>query len=216
VRFKKAGTTPEYSAAQLDEVLKFFIKTIYNDYKEKSKLNPELKKPKWLYNVPLPQNIRKTDIEKEIKKQKVNPEEQYVHIQKEDVPDIVNAINEDPRYNDLFDIHSALRLFDRYVDFNSDCTGIDIQSQQILDKLFEMIEKSYKDGFFVDVYKDKESGFIGPSITLKAENFDREAIDLFGPTDIVIGISERQSGKVYKGVENNRKEAIISTIYPKD
>lgn len=214
--FKKTGTPSEYSAVQLNEMFRYFVKTIYNDYKDKEKLNQKLEKPKWLYNTPVPKRIRKQDVEKEIKKMQVNKDERYENIKKEHIQEIVELINEDPRYNDLFDIHSALRLLDRYVNFNSYDKGIDIQSKQILDKLFDMIEQAYKDGVYIDVYKDKESGFIGPTITLKAEDFDSEAIDLFGTTDIIIGMLERQNGKVYKGVENNRKEAVISTVYPKD
>lgn len=208
VYFKKSGTPSEYSATQLDEILRYFVKTIYNDYKDKEKQNPGLEKPKWLYNIPLPKSIRKLDITKELK------EGRYERIKDKHIQEIVEVINEDPRYSDLFDIHSALRLIDRYVKFNSVDTGIDVQSKKILDKLFEMIEQGYKDGIYVDVYVDKKSGFTGPSITLKAENFDEEALELFGSADIVLGISERQKGKVYRGVDNNKKEAIISTIYP--
>ena len=126
---------------------------------------------------------------------------------------MVDLINEDPRYNDLFDIHSALRLIDRFVNLNSYDAGIEVQSKRILDKLFDMIEKAYKEGLYIDVYKEKKSGLMGLSITLEAKNFDQEAIDIFGSNDITIGLSERQNGKSYKGVENSRKEAIISTIY---
>ena len=212
--FKKSGTPPEYSAEQLDNIFRHFVKTIYNDFKEREKLNHELEKPMWLYNIPIPERIRKSDIEKEIKKMG-NSEEKYEHITKADYQEIVDTINEDPRYKDLFDIHSALRLIDRFVNLKSVNEGIDVQSKKILDKLFNMIEQAYKDGISVNVYKDKKSGFIGPSITLRAENFDQEALDIFGPTDIILGISERQNGKTYKGIDNNKKEAIISTIYAK-
>ena len=212
--FKKAGAIPEYSTQQLDDIFKYFVKTIYNDYKDRVKINPDLEKPKWLYNIPVPQRIRKSDITREVKKQ-CSPDERYENIINADYQYIVDAINEDYRYSELFDIHSALRLFDRFVDFNSDNLGIDVQSKRIMDKLFELIEKGYKEGLQVKVYKDKKSGYIGPSIILSAEKFDKEALDIFGSADIVIGISERQRGKSYKGVDNNRKEAVISTIYSK-
>ena len=211
--YRKTGTPSEYYAEQLDEMLRFFIKTIYNDYKERAKQNPELVKPKWLFNIPLPKSIRKQDVAAEVKKQ-AKRNEGYKYIKEEHFKEIVTVINEDPRYNDLFDIHSALRLTDRFVNVNSDSEGIDIQSKRVLNKLFEMIEQAYKNGTYINAYTDKETGLIGASITLKAENFDSEAVKIFGPTDIVIGISERQNGKMYRGVDNSRKEAIISTIYP--
>ena len=212
VYFKKAGTPSEYSAEQLDDILRFFVRTIYNDYKEKEKTNPGQEKPMWLYNTSLPKSIRPYDVSKEIKK-KSNSEEKYKNIKKEHIRELVDLINEEPRYNDLFDIHSALRLIDRFVNFKSYDTGFDVQSKRILDKLFDMIGKAYKEGLYIDVYKEKNSGLMGLSITLDAKNFDQEAIDIFGPNDITIGLSERQNGKSYKGVENSRKEAIISTIY---
>ena len=168
----------------------------------------------WLYNVPIPNRVRKSDVEKEIKKMG-NPEEKYENITTADYQEIVDTINEDPRYKDLFDIHSALRLIDRFVDLESVNEGIDVQSKKILDKLFNLLEQAYKDGLTVSVYKDKQSGYMGPSIILKAENFDSEALEIFGSVDIVLGISERQNGKTYIGVDNNKKEAIISTIYKK-
>ncbi len=212
--FKKLGIPPEYSAEQLDNIYRFFVKTIYNDFKEREKLNKELEKPMWLYNVPIPNRVRKSDVEKEIKKMG-NPEEKYENITTADYQEIVDTINEDPRYKDLFDIHSALRLIDRFVDLESVNEGIDVQSKKILDKLFNLLEQAYKDGLTVSVYKDKQSGYMGPSIILKAENFDSEALEIFGSVDIVLGISERQNGKTYIGVDNNKKEAIISTIYKK-
>ena len=215
VFFKKAGTSSEYSAEQLDEMLRFFIKTIYNDYKERVKQTPDLEKPRWLYNIPVPKSIRKPDIEREVKKQVIR-EKDYKYIKEKHFKELVNVINEDPRYNDLFDIHSALRLIDRFVNVNSDSEGIDVQSNRVLNKLFELIEQAYKNGTYINTYTDKETGLTGAFITLKAENFDSEAIDIFGPTDIIIGISERQNTKTYRGVENNKKEAIISTIYSKD
>ena len=213
--FKKSGITPKSSAQQLDGIFKYFVKVIYNDYKEKEKVNPETAKPKWLYNIPIPQKIIMSDIANEVKKQSNNPDERYENIKPEYYQDIIDAINEDPRFFDMFDIHSALRLFDRFVDFNSVNTGIDVQSKKILDKLFQLIEQAYKNGVQVKVYKDKKSGFIGPSIILKSANFDAEAREIFGSSDIVIGIEERQIGKSYKGVENNKKEAIIATIFAK-
>ena len=222
--YKKNGTIPEYTADQLDDIFRNFVKIIYNDYKERLKLNPDTEKPKWLHNEPIPEIIRKPNIIAEIKKQKENgnPDGEYEYIVKTNYYDITDAINDDSRYRDLFDIHSAMRLIERYVKFNingdtAEAADEDVstQSNKILNKLFEMIEKSYSEGMRIDVYKDKNSGMIGASIILSAKDFDKEAIDIFGTSDIVIGLSERQKGKRYRAVDNGQKESIISTIYPK-
>ena len=168
-----------------------------------------IQKPKGTYDV---YGKYGKEILKEIRAQKKrNPECPYEHIIYENYDYIAEIINNDRRYSDLFDLHSALRLIDRFVNFRDETTDPEVQSRRILNELFRRIQNACKTGTRLEVHENK--GRVGPRIILKA---DENNTDIFGTHDIIIGLSERQARKQYRPVDNSCKEAIITTIFPKE
>ena len=112
----------------------------------------------------------------------------------------------------MFTLHAALRLVDRFVDFNSD-EPVDEQCHFILDKLSEVLRKSLKDGVEVEAYEEESSSKVGARITINEGGYDDEAMSIFGTYPIRLGICESQPDPNYYNKYN--KKPIISTIYTK-
>ena len=224
--FSKTGTGSSKTYDQLDEMYRFFVRKIFShEYKDKMGNGQEAEKPKWLWNKPVFNRLDWRSVKTEINKcnKPGSTKSPYKNLIKVKPQQIADVINHDPRYHDFFDIHGAMRLLDRYVDFNSN-DSIEDQSTRILNKLSEMIDKAYNNGTYIDVYRKKDKnpkydGSIGAYIRFKAEDFDNEALEIFGSDDLIIGISECQdhSSKDYNSsILPNDKQALISTIYSEE
>ena len=214
----------ESTADFVNKVYRKFVHEIYGGYKENV-----IKKPKWLTGESLPERVLSRDIKSEIENQ--TGEHRYKNIVGLDYDELADIINADPRYKQLFTIHSALRFIDRFVCFDddSDVPSIEEQSKYLLDKLFDLIKPPYSNDseknsvpVTMEVYRfedkdhkyNKDNGKYGYRITLrnvKLNDYDKNA----EPCDIAIGFAERQAGKKYNPVENDKKTGIITTIFPK-
>ena len=209
----------------VNKIYRKFVHEIYGAYKDNA-----IEKPKWLTGESLPERVLSRDIKSEIENQ--TGEHRYKNIVGLDYDELADIINADPRYKQLFTIHSALRFIDRFVCFDddSDVPSIEEQSKYLLDKLFDLIKPPYLSNsdknivpVTMEVYKfedkdhmyNKDNGKYGYRIILrnvKLNDYNKNA----APRDIAIGFAEKQAGKTYKAVTNENKMGIISTIFPKD
>lgn len=209
----------------VNKIYRKFVHEIYGAYKDNA-----IEKPKWLTGESLPERVLSRDIKSEIENQ--TGEHRYKNIVGLDYDELADIINADPRYKQLFTIHSALRFIDRFVCFDddSDVPSIEEQSKYLLDKLFDLIKPPYLSNsdknivpVTIEVYKyedkdhkyNKDNGKYGYRIILrnvKLNDYNKNA----EPRDIAIGFAEKQAGKTYKAVKNENKMGIVSTIFPKD
>lgn len=135
----------------------------------------------------------------------------YAHIDKNNITDIKDAINSDPRFHEMFTLHAAMRLIDRFADFNS-TESLDIQCHNILDKLDQVLQKSFKEGLEVRRYKD-DNGRIGLRLFVTEDIYDNETRAVFGSYPFRLGICENQPDSTYYNKRN--KQPLICTIFTK-
>lgn len=228
--YKARGTVhnkPVSMPSLLNNIYRKFVETIYDHYNKNSE---SLQKPYWLHNEFVPKqnpnvsNKRYNPLLKAIKDEigrikDSDSETPYKNITRYSNPDeLAEIISSDNRYNESFDIHSALRLIDRFVDFNRQDISLEDQSKMILDKLFYMIRdyctgKKDPNGILLKVHTNehgKARGQKSAEIVLKASDFDKEAIDIFGTSDITLSLCQGHIGDRF---DASSKNALISTIY---
>lgn len=195
-KFSIPGTADENVMKDMKRMLDSFEKAV----SQKSKR-------RFMYRQPLSVKVWEKDVLHEVEKPK-----SYKHINKSNASEVADALNSDPRFHEMFTLHAALRLVDRFVDFNSD-EPVDEQCHFILDKLSEVLRKSLKDGVEVEAYEEESSSKVGARITINEGGYDDEAMSIFGTYPIRLGICESQPDPNYYNKYN--KKPIISTIYTK-
>lgn len=196
----------------LESLMKKFQQEIYDSYKSTLRMgNAEgLSRPKWKYNRAVSERVLTEDVKNEIRKKNSSPESKFIRIAKEDPEYLADIINSDERFHSLFTIHSALRLLERYVNFNNDVSPEE-QCHVILDKIEDLVMESLKTGIKIDVYS--ENGYYAPRIIIPYYTFssDPEAQKIFGTHDLYIAFTESQSS--YSYVPSYNKKALIATMY---
>lgn len=135
----------------------------------------------------------------------------YRNINKNNAEEIADAINSDPRFHEMFTLHAAMRLIDRFADFNSDIP-IENQCHHILDKLTYILQKSFKEGIEVRRYKDPFNK-IGLRLTISEDVYDEEAKAIFGSYPFRLGMCENQPDKNF--FDTHLKQPLICTIFTK-
>lgn len=133
----------------------------------------------------------------------------FMHINKSNVSEVEKAINSDPRFNEMFTLHAAMRLIDRFADFDSD-TPLEDQCSYILDKLTDVLQKSFKEGLEVRRYKDKHSK-VGLRLFISEDIYSAEEKKIFGSYPFKLGICENQPDTNYYNKHN--KKPLICTIF---
>ena len=194
------GTVNKNVILDLKKLLLHFEKQVEKD-------NP---KPLYRYNQSLGVKISENDILNELRKKYGN--ERYRNINKNNISEVADAINSDPRFGKMFTLHAAMRLIDRFADFNSDTT-LDKQCHHILNKLTEILQISFKDGLKVCQYTDKKdpNKKIGMRVFISENVYDDEAKAIFGNYNFGLGICENQPIPNYY---NKRiKNPLICTIF---
>ncbi len=135
----------------------------------------------------------------------------YKNINKSNIVEIADAINSDSRFREMFTLHAAMRLIDRFADFNSN-VSIDEQCHKILDKLTDVLQKSFKEGLEVRRYKDP-AGRLGLRISISEDVYDEEAKAIFGSYPFRLGMCENQPNPNF--YDKRLKQPLICTIFTK-
>lgn len=135
----------------------------------------------------------------------------YKNINKNNAVEIADAINSDPRFCEMFTLHAAMRLIDRFADFNSD-VPVESQCHMILDKLTDVLQKSFKEGIEVRRYKDPANR-IGLRLSISEDVYDEEAKAIFGSYPFRLGMCENQPNPNF--YSKYSKQPLICTIFTK-
>ena len=204
---------PRDDVRMLNRVLRYFVSKYYCDFKDRQKLNPELTTPKWRTGQSLPYRISKSEVLDEITSQNKDPKTAYKNITLDDADELVDVINGERKFLELFSLHGALRLIDRYADIENG--SLERQVAKLTKKLTKIIDNAFEKGVMIQVYQDENNKY-APRIILNADDFDQEAKRLFGTTNLVVGLSERQEGSGYVPVDNKDKKAIITTVFSRN
>ena len=174
---------------------------------------------KWAYRKYPIQYVNSYDIINEVSKVNKGPESmKYINVNRENAEQVAMAINEEPRLQNLFRFHGAVRLIDRFVDFESEYDSIEDQVHHIVDVLEKTIIAAVKDGVKLEEYDDVHTCANGTIAISKAFNmiipttsYDTEARKIFGSYPLKLGLYQKNPD-----TKNNRyaKEAVIGTIFP--
>lgn len=153
-------------------------------------------------------NVSEQDVLAELSVPNDSP---YKNINNSNAFEIANAINSDLRFHEMFTMHAAMRLIDRFADFNSE-VPIDEQCHKILDKLTDVLQKSFKEGIEVRRYKDPANR-IGLRLSISEDVYDEDAKAIFGSYPFRLGMCENQPDLNFY---NKRfKKPLICTIFTK-
>jgi hypothetical protein len=153
---------------------------------------------------PVSYNIKKEEVIENINNQKDGP---YKNISRGNAAKVAKAINSDQRFHNMFTTHAAMRLIDRYVDFNSD-KSIESQCHNILDVIVSTLQKSFKEEVPVYLYEDKNHQ-IGMNLLIPETVYDKNAVKIFGTYPLRLGFCQKQYH-----TKNAPKEPLICTLYP--
>lgn len=167
-------------------------------------------KPKWMHARPISPRVYKLNIKKEIELRNQG-DSPYRNITTEDVDMLASLINSEPRFNEYFTLHAALRLIDRLVNFNSDIP-LEIQTKEVIDKLLTAIQKGLSNGIEIENYVDHTYHANGARIIINTDpNINPEAFDISGSFDLILGICENQPDPKFYSTRN--KTPLICTIF---
>lgn len=189
------------------------------EYENKKSENPHLKEPKWVHRPPMPVQIDDKEIMQEIYaynrlKQTIDSVHTYENINKDNAYIVAEVINKNPLFNEIFTRHAALRLIDRYVDFDDEEHPVEEQAKNVVDKLVEIIQNALKKGVEVQTYEDKKyRGSYAPRIVIPTEYMDKETQEIFGTFPLKITFCENQPDKNFYNKHN--KQALICTLFSK-
>ena len=168
-------------------------------------IKKDIEKPRYQNNKCVSVKVFPSDVLDELSKNS------YRNINKKNIEEIADSINADPRFHKMFTLHAAMRLIDRFADFDSDVT-IEKQCHDIIDTLEHVLQKSFKNGTEVRKYKDK-GGFIGARLFFPEESYDEAAEKIFGSYQFGLGVCEYQPTQVY--FDKRIKQPLICTIFIK-
>ena len=138
----------------------------------------------WKESYPIRFTVNQYDILEEIRSKRGR--DRYRNIKTSMASEIADVINNEPRFKKYFKLHSAMRLIDRFVDFNNE---IDTQTQvtNIINKLESLIESEFKKKCKAEIYEDG-NGDISASLIIDLSKADDKYKKIFGTTTLNIGI----------------------------
>ena len=167
-------------------------------------------KPKWMHARPISPKVSKLHIKREIALRNQG-DSKYKNITENDAEILVNLINSEKRFSEYFTLHSSLRLIDRFVNFNSEIP-VEIQTQEIIDKLLTAIQKGLSDGIVIENYVDQAYKANGARLIINSDpKTNPEAFDISGSYDLILGICENQPDPKFYNTRN--KTPLICTIF---
>jgi len=202
-RFKWQKSTD--SKGVLNKMTDLFELLMYQKYKDGL-----IEKPKWKCNEPIGTHVTPEEIKNEcFKQRKVNQTRAFNNINASNAYLVADIIENDPRYNEHFSLHGAMRLIDKFVNFNSD-EPVEEQSKKVLDCTMELIKDAAYYGVKVDPYQDINNKY-GLRMIIPTDYYSNDMQQIFGNKPLVIALSECQEGSRY---DTERKEGIISTVFP--
>ena len=215
--FSLPGTVHLGTKANLSNALVHFERQYLTDKKEEAKQNGiQAEYIQWMFRRPVGQ-VKEDDVVNEVSKCKTHgTRSKYNNINSMNAAEVAAAINEEPRFKEMFNFHGSTKFIERFVDFNSE-ELIGDQVHHVMDVLESTIQHAIKHGVDMEehddvfIYKDKNNKEIvevhkGTNITIPTEYYTEEARKIFGSYPLKIGIC--RSGKM-------ERQAIICTIYPK-
>lgn len=165
---------------------------------------------KWMYRQAIKDNVSEADIINEINNRKYG-KSPYKNITSAKAPILLQILQNDKRYSEMFTLHSALRFIDRFIDFNS-YVSVKEQSSKNLNDLFLAINKALSQGVRIEAYQDCNHGAHAARLIIEP-NLDKnpEAFKLAGSFPLMITICENQPKMGY--YNTRMKKPLISTIF---
>lgn len=169
-------------------------------------------KGKWMFRSPISTTVFAEDALSELKRhsKKTDPW-RYKNINNTNILEVIDVLNSDDRFQELFTLHSAMRLIDRFVDFNSE-VSLEEQCKHILDEFKNIMQASFKKKLEVDAYEDSKNHAIGFRLTINPEVYSESAKDIFGTYPLTIAICEDNLPP--PNYNKKRKLPLICTIFP--
>jgi len=215
--FSFPGTLHAGTKVYLTKALNLFEKQYLSEKKiEAAEKGTKPEYIQWMFRRPVGV-VSRDDVINEVEKCKTHGiRSKYNNINRATAEAVAEAINEDPRFKEMFTFHASTKFIDRLVDFNSD-EPIEEQVHHAMDVLEDVLQFALKHGVTMEEhddifpYKDKNQKEVvdvykGTNITIPTEYYTEEARKIFGSYPLKLGIC--RCGKT-------EHKAIICTIYPK-
>lgn len=169
-------------------------------------------KQKWMHARPINININnvENDICKEISLRNQG-DSAYKNITEADAESIAQLIDQEPRFREFFTLHAALRLIDRFVNFD-DVTPLREQASDAITTLLTAIQKGLSNGVEIENYVDHHYNANGARVIINTNpKTNPEAYKLSGSYELILGLCENQPTHGYYNTRN--KTPLICTIF---
>lgn len=167
-------------------------------------------KQKWMHARPININNVENDIKKEIALRNQG-DSAYKNITEADAETIAQLIYDEPRFRDYFTLHAALRLIDRFINFD-DVTPLKEQASNAITTLLTAIQKGLSNGVEIENYVDHHYNANGARVIINTNpKYNKEAYELSGSYDLILGLCENQPTQGYYNTRN--KTPLICTIF---
>lgn len=176
---------------------------------------------KMLAKVPV-NNVSPANVREEIERRKKEgcPYNNITVNDSEEIADLLST----GKFSDLFCLHSAMRLIDRYVDFDNGKVSLEKQCDIIIETLDKAIKQSFKKGLTFKPYKtiftvpqkdvqgnvtgETEKEYYSSKVFIEPDKLDEEIRNVLGSVKIAVTFSKPDTRYNPKGLKG-----IISTIF---
>ena len=128
------------------------------------------------------------------------------HLTTENTSDVADAINADRRFGEYFRLHAAIRLIDRFANFDDPDTSLEEQCHEMLDCFENIVKRAFHNRINIKLYAD-DNGDFGERVAISPSSYYEEDKKYFKDKPLILGL-----GKIYTPSKSDRPPIII-TIY---
>lgn len=126
------------------------------------------------------------------------------HLTTDDTAEVAYAINADRRFGKYFRLHGAIRLIDRFANFDDPDTPLEEQCHEMLDCFENIVKRAFHNRINIKLYVD-ENGDFGERIAISPSSYYEEDKKYFKDKPLILGL-----GKIYTPSKSDRPPIIIT------
>ena len=126
------------------------------------------------------------------------------HLTTDDTTEVAYAINADRRFGEYFRLHGAIRLIDRFANFDDPDTPLEEQCHEMLDCFENIVKRAFHNRINIKLYVD-ENGDFGERIAISPSSYYEEDKKYFKDKPLILGL-----GKIYTPSKIDRPPIIIT------
>ena len=177
-----------------------FEAAVYNEKKATQKVF-------WITGRGTAYKVSDKDVEKEIQSLIGSSACEYLTL--DDTAEVADAINADDRFGKYFKLHAAIRLIDRFANFDDPDMSIENQCHEMLDSFINIVKRAFYNRINIKLYVDEKGNF-GERIVISPSLYCEQDKKYFKDKPLIFGL-----GKIAT-LSPNDKQPVIVTVFNDD